>query len=108
MQEREGLEYQETNSNNDWHIDRRYYRNYNYRFNYHAHLELVYVYSGALLATVDGVQMTIGQGCFCLILPWQIHSFQSLKPSECVVFVFSGKYIRLFIQNTRYPVYTHR
>lgn len=92
-------EYQEFNSSADLSIDRRFYRNFAFVPHYHANPEIVYVSSGSMLVTVDGIQNELTANHFCIVLPWQIHSYSTPVNSECVVLVFPSKYIASFVSN---------
>jgi len=92
-------DYQNFNSHSDSYIDRRFYRNFYHVPHYHANPELVYVTSGKILVTYDGIQNEVPAGHFFLALPWQIHSYLTPDNSECVILVFPSKYIASFVSN---------
>jgi AraC-like DNA-binding protein len=98
MQARSAL-YQEINSYSESIIDRRFYRDYNFYLHFHANPEVVYVFEGSMDVNIDGASSEIHAGHFCIVLPWQIHSFKTRQGSRSVIVVFPSKYIRTFIQN---------
>ena len=93
------LVYQDFNSTNGSAIDRRYYRDFAFHGHYHINPEITYVSKGSLNVTINGQQMTIEAGQFCLIMPWQIHSYHTPASSESMIIVFPTRYIQLFLQN---------
>jgi|GEM_PF-2021414 len=91
--------YQDENSSASLRVDRRYYRNFHYAPHYHANPEIVYVAEGRMDVIIDGMNMTIEEQRFCIILPWQIHSFSTVDYSHAVIIVFPEEYISSFIRN---------
>ncbi|MDD6883912.1 MAG: AraC family transcriptional regulator [Eubacteriales bacterium] len=91
--------YQTENSTTQTDIDRRYYLNFCFEKNIHAHPEFIYVTNGEVEIDIDGSQMTIGEDQFCIVLPWQIHSFYTPKYSRIVVLVVSSYYVDNFVKN---------
>lgn len=63
---------------------------------FHKNYELVYVISGALEAEVDDVTETAAQGEFIMILPCQVHRFQSSVPTKTWVCIFREEFIKQF------------
>lgn len=62
----------------------------------HRSFELNYLLSGELLCEVDGHKFSIKAGEGILILPGQIHSFQSRNPNRSVLFIFSNDWVADF------------
>ena len=91
--------YQEFNSITKSAIDRCYYHDYAVESHYHMNPELVYVSSGTLNVTINASTTPIEAGNFCLVLPWQVHAYDTPETSESVIIVFPSRYIQLFVQN---------
>lgn len=92
-------EYQDINSQASPYIDRRFYRNFFMHPHFHANPEIVYVANGQLDVTIDGILNQISAGQYCIVLPWQIHSYTTLESSQSMILVFPGKYISSFSKN---------
>lgn len=90
--------YQMENSEYRRAMDRHYYLDCSFEKNIHGNPELVYVTEGEVDVDIDGERMVIPSGNFCLILPWQVHSFSTRKHSNAVIIVFSPRYIHSFVQ----------
>ena len=90
-------DFQDFNSTASSVIDRTFYTNGFFEPHYHANVEIIYVSKGSMLVTIDGQQNRVPAGSFCMILPWQIHSFSSPEESESIVLVCPTKYITSFV-----------
>lgn len=62
----------------------------------HRSYELVYVENGALEVERDGISFVVKQGELMLLLPYEIHRYQSSGASCCCVAVFSPDYLHEF------------
>lgn len=91
--------YQAENSSSDC-CDRRFYKDFSFAPHFHSNPELIYVADGVLFVTIDSRTERVHTGQFAMILPWQIHSFETLSHSDSVVLVFPQKLIPLFLQRT--------
>lgn len=91
--------YQRENCTFDLDIDRRHYLNFVFAAHIHAKLELVYVDEGEMDVVIDGCQMIVPKGCFCIILPWQVHSFVTRKFSHSTVIVFADHFAPGFAED---------
>ena len=73
-------------------------KNYNSRiysediwdFHFHKNFELIYVWEGELLLTVNGKSEKMSTGNYALILPNQIHAFDNISDSKAWVAVFKA------------------
>lgn len=90
-------DFQDFNSTASSAIDRTFYTNGFFEPHYHANVEVIYVSKGSMVVTIDGLQNKVPAGSFCMILPWQIHSFFSPEESESVILVCPTKYITSFV-----------
>lgn len=59
----------------------------------HMDCELIYIQSGSVEATVDGITYTLVPGDVCLIMPHQVHSFKTLTHSETMLLIFDTKMV---------------
>lgn len=89
-------DFQDFNSTASPILDRTFYPNGFFAPHYHANIEIIYVFKGSMLVTIDGQQNIVAAENFCMILPWQIHSFSTPEYSYSVVFVCPSKYITSF------------
>ena len=96
---KEIVTYQASKSTVEADIDRRYYEDFTVIAHLHARPALVYVTSGEVEVVIDGTAQRIGEGSFCLVLPWQIHAYDTPAHSQCVVLVFPERYISTFIRD---------
>lgn len=78
-------------------MERRYYLNFRFERHIHSNMELIYVAGGEVEATIDGRAMTIPADSFCMVLPWQVHSFVTRAYSRAMVLVFSPRYVDMFV-----------
>ena len=88
--------FQDFNSTSSPLIDRTFYTNGFYEPHYHSNIEIIYVTNGSMIVTIDGQQNQVSAESFCMILPWQIHSFFTPEASESVIFVCPSRYIASF------------
>ena len=91
--------YQDFNSIINTAINRCYYHDYSEKPHYHLNPELIYVSSGCMNVIINATNKAIEAGQFCLILPWQFHSFETPNTSDSVIIVFPTRYIQLFVTN---------
>lgn len=91
--------YQACNSSAVEKIDRRHYEDFTFVAHFHARPELVYVTEGVLEVTIDGAVQPMHAGQFCLVLPWQIHAYDTPGHSQSVVMVFPERYIAAFLRD---------
>ena len=98
MEQNRQLVFQQENSGMERGLDRRHYLNFTFPKNIHANPEMIYVAAGEMEITIDGRTEAISAGCFCIVLPWQIHSFATKDYSRSVVIVFSAQYVDIFAQ----------
>lgn len=93
------VHYQMQNTSAHTGIDRKYYLNYTFQPHFHDKAELVYVTDGEMNVILDQRTENIPKNHFCLILPWQIHGFTTLKHSRSIILVFPNRLIGSFIRN---------
>ena len=90
------ISYQKDNSVNPFNINAYTYNNFQYVLHFHKDIELVYVYEGEILMTVDNKTKVVKSGDFALILPNQTHSYETKTNSKTWICVFSQDYVSNF------------
>ncbi len=65
---------------------------------FHRNYEFVYIFSGKVNVTLDGVEQALGAGQFVLVFPNQIHAFSSQEKAKARVCIFSPKLVDEFYQ----------
>lgn len=98
---RQSVHYQLENISAHTGIDRKYYLNYAFMPHFHDKSELIYVTDGELEITLDRRTETISKNRFCLVLPWQVHSFATPKHSRSIILVFPNYLIDSFVKDMR-------
>ena len=88
--------YQQENSVFTSNLDIKWYDDFSYVPHFHGNFELVWVESGRVLFMVGDKKQEAKEGEFVLVLPNQIHSYESPSGSRCWVAVFSPDYAREF------------
>ncbi len=71
-------------------------------FDRHMHysFEFFYIVSGEVECTVEQTKYRLMPGEAILILPNQIHSYFTRKPSDCIMFIFAPVYVNEFFKST--------
>ncbi len=59
----------------------------------HEELELIVLFSGGAVLTVDGRDTTLYAGDFALIFPDEVHSYESAEPVDVGKFIFSAQIV---------------
>jgi len=88
--------YQQHNSSVPYNFDAVTYTDFTYIPHLHRDPELVCVLEGEVAATVENRTEPLREGDFALILPNQVHSFETPVKSKAKVFVFASEYVREF------------
>ena len=88
--------YQHHNSSNPYNYDVADYKNFTYVPHFHRDPELVCVLEGEIRASVEDRTEYIREGEFLMILPDQVHTFETPLRSQVRVFVFGEKYVPEF------------
>ena len=88
--------YQHENSSVPYNFDVVDYENFSYIPHVHRNPELVCVLRGEVRATVDESVQILHEGEFALILPNQVHGYETETESFVRVFVFGEEYVREF------------
>lgn len=93
--------HQQDNSKSNYHYDSTVYGEVYWAPHFHRGLELIYLLEGEMDVTVQQFKKDLRPGEFVLILPNQIHSFQSSKNSKLLVVVFSEDFVPKFISSVK-------
>ena len=88
--------YQPENSLKPYNYDAKEYHDFRYSPHLHRDLEIVYPLSGQIRMTVEGNTTSLSAGELALILPNQIHSFETPGSSLVLVLVFSADFVPQF------------
>lgn len=94
--------YQPENAATVQEIDRSIYVNYHFLPHLHSRLEIIYVIDGAIEISIDGADMEINASEYCMVLPWQIHSFRTRTYSKLLILVIPGRIVSPFLENMKY------
>lgn len=80
------------------------YDNIFFGTHFHKSYEVIYVISGQVSCTINGITGTLSQGEWGFCLPNELHSYRTEAQSQTVICVFSCDYVRSFdkeIKNKR-------
>ena len=75
--------------------------NLNFQNHLHRSFELIMVLHGSVTMTVEHQTLTLGDGDLALILPNQVHSFETPETSTVLVAVFALEYVPFLTKATR-------
>ena len=88
--------YQRENSSKPYNCDITYYDDFSYIAHLHKDFELVYVAEGSVHMTVENRTTVLSCGDLALILPSQIHRYETETSSKALVAVFAEDYVPEF------------
>lgn len=88
--------YQQENSSKPYNYDAKEYRNFRYIPHLHRDFEVVYPLEGEIQIKVENTVSSLRKGEIALILPNQIHSFETPTHSRVLVLVFSADFVPQF------------
>lgn len=79
--------------------------NMNYLAHFHEDLELVYVYDGEIVLSLNGLPISLSQGDICIIMPGEIHSISTPVSSRlCIMKLYAEpELVMLSIDNKISP-----
>lgn len=90
------LIHQTSNSVVNYNYNAFIYENCQWYYHFHNNYELLYILSGDITAIIDTHTENLHAGDFALILPNQIHSYQTPQNSKVWIGVFSEDYVFQF------------
>jgi AraC-like DNA-binding protein/mannose-6-phosphate isomerase-like protein (cupin superfamily) len=83
------IDFEENRSNQANYIYHQKDRNLNFPGHIHSSFEIFCLLDGAMEAVVNGRHHILGAGESIIILPYQIHSYKTLKASQSELIIFS-------------------
>ena len=63
---------------------------------FHPHMEIIYVVSGSINVSIDGISKTLLPGEMCITFPYVIHSYENSPDTEAVILLFDPSLTDLF------------
>lgn len=78
------------------------YSNIDGESHFHKNFELIYVISGQITFTINKKSAVVSEGEYVLVLPNEIHSFESIGDASFWIGVFSGDFVHSFEKQTRH------
>ena len=72
-----------------------------WNYHFHKNLELIYVMEGAVDCTVNQLSYRLTSGEYGLCLPYDIHRYAPERDTKYWVLVFSGDYVRFFMNQIK-------
>ena len=77
-----------------------------YPMQFHTHAEIIYVMSGKVSMTIDGVRRTLTEGQLSVCFPYSMHEYEESKDSKILLLLFSAGTTGAFEQDllTKKPV----
>lgn len=92
--------YQNENSSIPYRYDRSVYQNFHFVAHLHRSFELIVVLEGSVTMTVEHQTVTMQEGDLALILPNQVHRFETPERSTVLVSVFALEYVPFLTKAT--------
>lgn len=93
--------YQSENSSIPYRYDRSLYQNFHFVAHLHQSFELIMVLDGCVRMTVEHRETSLLAGDLALILPNQVHSFETEAFSSVLVSVFAEEYVPFLTKAVR-------
>ncbi len=77
-----------------------------YPMQFHTHAEIIYVMSGQVGMTVDGVKRTLTEGQLSICFPYSMHEYEKSEDAKILLVLFSAGATGIFEQDllTKKPV----
>lgn len=77
-----------------------------YPMQFHTHAEIIYVISGTMTMTVDGVRHTLTEGQLSICFPYSMHEYEKSSGAKILLVLFSAGATGVFEQDllTKKPV----
>lgn len=90
--------HQSHNSLGNYSYNAFFYDNCQWFYHFHKNLELIYVLSGEVEMTLGTKKLPLTAGTFALVLPNQLHAYQTRSRSRAWVGVFSADFVGEFVR----------
>lgn len=94
------VSFEEKRSNKTNYLYHQYDENLSFPAHFHDSFEFLYCYEGKLKLSVDKSEFVLGAGQAALILPNQIHLYETTEGSKSYLCIFSTDYLDAFYPNT--------
>ena len=80
-----------------------------YPMQFHTHAEIIYVMSGKVGMTIDGVRRTLSEGQLSICFPYSMHEYEKSDDSKILLLLFSAGATGAFEQEllTKKPVVSY-
>ena len=88
--------HQNDNSKSNYNYNLVHYTDIRFVSHFHRNLELIYVKEGEITISIYEKDEHLRAGDYALVFPYQIHSYETPKRSECFIAVFSGEFVPKF------------
>lgn len=77
-----------------------------YPMQFHTHAEIIYVISGTVTMTIDGIKRTLKAGQLSICFPYSMHEYEKSPDSKILLVLFSASATGVFEQDllTKKPV----
>ena len=70
-----------------------------YPMQFHTHAEIIYVISGQVTMTVDGIRRTLNAGQLSICFPYSMHEYEKSEDSKILLVLFSASATGFFEQD---------
>lgn len=95
------IEYEKDRSGVDNYLYHQSDINLNFGLHIHKSFEFIYIFDGNLTLTIENKSYDIPKGSAALILPHQVHSYQTKGSSKSYLCVFSTSYLYEYYEKTK-------
>ncbi len=94
------IAYENHRSSSINYLYRQYDTDFEFGLHFHDSFEFVYVFEGEITITIEKEKYNIKSGEGLLILPNQIHSFNTLKHSKTFILIFASSYVAKYYKQS--------
>lgn len=63
---------------------------------FHSHMEILYVISGNINVSIDGITKTLSPGQLSIVFPYSVHSYERSDNAEVIIVMFSPASVESF------------
>ena len=76
---------------------------------FHPHCELMYVVSGEIRMTIDGMEKILKKGDISFVFPYSVHSYDDAPNTEVIILLFEASEVKLFESDLfgKKPIYPY-
>ena len=94
------IAYENHRSSSINYLYRQYDTDFEFGSHFHDSFEFVYVFEGEIVVNIEKEKYNIKSGEGLLILPNQIHSFNTLKHSKTFILIFASSYVAKYYKQS--------